>query len=91
MAIRLVQNTNTHNKEKKNHICSKNVPSKKKWRFPTNFDSILFVITRNNDIFELQSLLDHNDFACKLIIKIIPAMLVFPTCAIKKKLNKKFK
>jgi hypothetical protein len=60
------------------------VPSKKKRRSPTNYDSILFVITRNNDIFELQSLLEHNDYTCKLIIKIIHLMLVFPTCAIKK-------
>jgi hypothetical protein len=36
-----------------------------------------------------QNLLEHNDFACKLGIKIIIAMLIFSTSAIKKKPKQK--
>jgi hypothetical protein len=36
-----------------------------------------------------QNLLEHNDFACKLGIKIIIAMLIFSTSAIKRKPKQK--
>jgi hypothetical protein len=49
------------------------------WHSPINFDNILFVIANDNNISQvmLQNLLEHNDFPCKLVIKIIFAMLIF--------------
>jgi hypothetical protein len=41
------------------------VPIKKRKKFSTYFDNILLTITKNNNIFELQSFLKHNDFVGK--------------------------
>jgi hypothetical protein len=67
------------------HNYFKNVPSKKKWHSPIDSNNVLSIVTKDNNIFKLQSLLEHNDFACKLAIKIIHAMLVFTNDAIQKK------
>jgi len=37
----------------------------------------------------LQNFLEHNDFPCKLVIKIIIAMLIFSISAIKREVKKK--
>jgi hypothetical protein len=52
------------------------VPSKKRWHSTSNFDSILHVITKDNNIIKLQGLLEHNDFASKPTIRITNAMLM---------------
>jgi hypothetical protein len=74
MAIKLVQNTSTQNKRKKIHDYLKNVTSKKRWHLPTYFDSIWFVITKENVNLELQGFLEHNDFTNKFVIRITHAM-----------------
>jgi hypothetical protein len=67
MAIRLVQNTCTHNKKKTINNYLTNVPSKKRGHLATNFDSILFIVGKDiNNIFQLQGLLEHNGFNNKL-------------------------
>ncbi len=43
----------------------RNVPSKKNGHLATNYDNILPVVTKDNNIFELQGLLEHNDFTTK--------------------------
>jgi len=53
---------------------------------PTDFDSILLVITKDNVNLELQGLLEHNDFINKLVSKITCAMSIHMQLA---KLNKK--
>jgi hypothetical protein len=53
MIIILVQNTNIDNKWKWIHNYFKNVPNKKKFHFANDFNNILFVATKDNDIFEL--------------------------------------
>jgi hypothetical protein len=68
MAIKLVQNTSTHNRRKKIHNYFLNVPS------TTNFDCILLVVTKDNNIFELQGLLKHNDFTNKPTTRFTHAM-----------------
>jgi hypothetical protein len=75
MANRLVQNTSPHSKKKKTHNYLKNVPSKKRWHPPTN--NILSVVTKHNKIFELQCLLEHNDFTSKPTTSITHAMLIY--------------
>jgi hypothetical protein len=47
-----------------------NVPSKERMHLPTNFDSILLVVAKDNGILELQGLLEHNNFIGKLAIRI---------------------
>ncbi len=71
MVIKLVQNTCTYNKRKKNHNYLKNVPSKKRGHYAINFNNIPHVVTKDNNIFELQGLLEHNDFISKPRIRII--------------------
>jgi len=51
------------------------VPSKKRKHSSTYFDSILPIITKNNNIFELQRFLKHNDFAQKFANKFKIPML----------------
>lgn len=74
MAIKLVQNTSTQNKRKKIHDYLKNVTSKKRWHPLTYFDSIWFVITKENVNLELQGFLEHNDFTNKFVIRITHAI-----------------
>jgi hypothetical protein len=70
MAIRPVQNTCIHNRRKTIHNYTINVPSKKRRHLATNFDSILLVVAKDNDILELQGLLEHNNFIDKPKIRI---------------------
>ncbi len=51
------------------------MPSKKRRQFSTYFDNILPTITKNNNIFELQGFLKHNDFAEKIVKKLKFSML----------------
>jgi hypothetical protein len=51
------------------------MPSKKRWHFPTYFDNILPIITKDNNILELQGFLKYNDFVGKFVIKFKHAML----------------
>jgi hypothetical protein len=67
VAIKLVQNTSIHNKRKKIHNYLKNVPCKKKWHFAIDSNDILSITTKNNNNFELQSLLKDNDFVSKFV------------------------
>jgi len=53
----------------------RDVPSKKMIS-STYFDNILPIIIKNNNIFELQGFLKHNDFACKSTNKFKIAMLI---------------
>jgi hypothetical protein len=46
------------------------VPSKKRRHPATNYDNILLVVTKDNNILELQGLLEYNDFTSKLANKI---------------------
>jgi hypothetical protein len=55
----------------------RNFPSEKIWHFPTNYDSILSIITKDNNFFEMQIFLRHNDLANKFATKTIDAMLLF--------------
>jgi hypothetical protein len=84
MAINLVQNIKTHNMKKKIHNYLKNALSKKMWHPPTNFNSILPTITKDNNILELQGFLKHNDFISKPIVT--NAILIYIQLAL---LNKK--
>jgi hypothetical protein len=77
MVIKLVQNTSTNNKKKKIHNYLKNVPSEKRWQPPTDFDNILHVLSKDNNILELQGLLEHNDFTNKPTTKITHAMFIY--------------
>jgi hypothetical protein len=88
----LISSKHKHSQQRKiTHNYFKNVTSKKKWHSPIDFDSVLSIATKENNIFKLWSLLEHNDFACKIAIKIIHAMLVFSNGAIQKKTcTKKF-
>jgi hypothetical protein len=66
MVTKLVQNTCNQNRKKTIHNYLKNVPSKKKGHPTTNFDNILLIVIKDNNILELQSHLEHNDFINKL-------------------------
>jgi hypothetical protein len=59
------------------HNYLKNVPSKKKWQPPIDFDSILHVVAKDNNILELQGLLEHNGFTNKPTTKLTHAMLIY--------------
>ncbi len=65
MTIKLVQNINIHSKKNKSHNYFKNVPNKKMWHSTIDYNNILSIIAKDNNIFELQSLLEDYDFACK--------------------------
>jgi hypothetical protein len=65
------------------------VPSKKRWHSFNDFVNIMFVVAKDNDILELQSLLEHNDLDNKPTIKIIITMLMFSTSTIKRRLKYK--
>jgi hypothetical protein len=41
------------------------VLSKKRWDSSIDFKSILLVVTKDNNIVELQGLFEHNDFVSK--------------------------
>ncbi len=75
MVTKLVQNTCIHNTRKT--ICNylRYVPSKKRRHLATNYDNILLVVTKDNNILELQGLLEYNDFTSKLANKIKQTML----------------
>jgi hypothetical protein len=60
--------------KKRIHNYLRNVPSKKRSHLPTNFDNILPFVIKDNNIFELQGFLKHNDFTSKLATRIIYAM-----------------
>jgi hypothetical protein len=77
MANRLVQNISPRSKKKRIHNYLKNVPSKKRWHLPTNSNNILLVLIEDNNIFELQCLLEHNDFTNKPTTSITHAMLIY--------------
>jgi len=68
-----LQNTSNHNKWKIIHNYFRDVPSKKRWNYPTNFDNI----------FQLQGFLEHNALTSKLAIKFTHAMLLYPSSTIK--------
>jgi hypothetical protein len=89
VAIRLVQNTSTHNGRKKIHNYFRNVPCKKRWHSLTNYNSILFVVIKDNNILELQSLSEHDAFASKPIKTFNHVMLIYTTK--KQLLNKRRK
>jgi hypothetical protein len=55
----------------------KNLPSKKRWHLPTNFDNLLLVVAKDNNIFELQCLLEQNDFTSKPTTSITHAMSIY--------------
>ncbi len=58
------------------------MPYKKRWHFPIDFNSIFLNIVKDNKIFELQNLLEHND-CVGIFVKIFNhAMLVFATSKI---------
>jgi hypothetical protein len=57
MATKPVQNTCIHNRKKSIYNYMINVPSKKRRYLATNFDNILLVVVKDNDILELQGLL----------------------------------
>jgi hypothetical protein len=63
------------------------VPNKKKCHFVNDYNSILFVVTKDNNIFEFENHFEHNDFVNKLSIMSKNAMLIFPT--ISKKIQMK--
>jgi len=65
MVIRLVQNINTNNNKKRIHNFLLNVPCKKRWHFANASNSILSIVTNDNNILKSQSLVEHNDFAYK--------------------------
>jgi len=93
MIIKLVQNTCTYNERKTNHNYLKNVPSKKRGHLPIKFNNILHVATKDNNIFELQGLLEHNDFISKPTTIIIQILYYVSNNKnwITKELNRKFK
>ncbi len=66
MVIKLVQNTTTHNMRKKIHNYLKNMPCKKRWHSTIASNSILFNVTKDNNIFELQNCLEQNDLMATL-------------------------
>jgi hypothetical protein len=57
MALRLIQNTSTHNPGKAINIYLINVPCKKKKHFSINFDKSLFVVIKVNNILKTTKLL----------------------------------
>ncbi len=46
------------------------MPSKKKGHPTINFDGIIPIVIKDNNVFELQGLLEHNDFINKVVTKI---------------------
>jgi hypothetical protein len=76
MATKLVQNTCIHNKRKIIHNYLKNVPSKKRGHPIINSNNILLDVAKDNNILELQSFLEHNNFSRKSAI-IIKPMLIY--------------
>jgi hypothetical protein len=52
------------------------VPNKKRWNPMTDSDDILLIVTKDNNILELQGLLEHKDFINKPATKITHAMLI---------------
>ncbi len=63
MTIRLVQNISTHNNNNKIHDFFFNMPCKKRWHFANTSNNIFSIVTNDNNILKLQSMLEHNDFA----------------------------
>jgi hypothetical protein len=48
----------------------------------TNFDNILHVVTKDNNILELQGFLEHNDFTNKTEMKILKILYMYQTSII---------
>jgi hypothetical protein len=57
--------------------------------FPLIQNSVLSIVAKDN-ILKLHNVLEHNGFACKLAIKIMHAMLVFPNGVIQRKYKQFF-
>jgi hypothetical protein len=53
------------------------VPNKKRWHPMIDFDDILLIVIKDDNILELQGLLEHKDFTNKLATKIAHAMLIY--------------
>jgi hypothetical protein len=53
------------------------VPTKKRWHPTSDSDDILLIVTKDDNILELQGLLDHKDFTNKFATKITHAMLIY--------------
>jgi hypothetical protein len=79
MVTKLVQNTCSQKRRKTIHNYLKNVPSKKKGHPTTNFDNIFPIVIKDNNILELQSLLEHNDFTNKLATIIKQMLYMYQT------------
>ncbi len=79
MAIRLVQNTSPHTRKKRIHNYFRNVPCKKRWHSLTNYNTFFFLVIKDNNILELQSLFEHNVFANKPTKKFNHVMLIYAT------------
>jgi hypothetical protein len=58
------------------------VLSKRKGHLVTNFESILLVIAKDNSFFELQGLLEQNDFTNKAATKIKQMLYMYQTSII---------
>ncbi len=58
------------------------MPYKKRWYFPIDFNNIFPNIIKDNKIFELQNLLEHNDFVGNFVKIFNHVMLVYATSKI---------
>jgi hypothetical protein len=83
MVVKLVQNTCTHNMRNTIQNYLKNVSSKKRVHLTINFDNILPIVTKDNNIFELQGLLEHNDFISKVATIMKQMLYMYQTSIIK--------
>jgi hypothetical protein len=77
MAIKLAQKTSIHSTNKMNPQLFLKCACKKRSHFPTDFNSILFNVTKDNNFFDLHNLLEHNAFASKLAKTFHHVMLVY--------------
>ncbi len=59
------------------HYYLKNVLCKKRWHSATSSNNVLCVVTDDNNIFELQNLFEHNDFANKPTKTFDHVMLIY--------------
>ncbi len=53
------------------------MPNKKRWHPTINSDDILLIVTKDDNILELQGLLEYKDFTNKSTTKITHAMLIY--------------
>jgi len=74
----LIQNTCIHKKRNLTiHNNLINVPNKKKGYLAFNSNSILPIVTKDNNILELQGLLEHNNFTSIESTTKIKQMLIY--------------